>query len=74
VGTDVECVEPARGWATQISTAFARKQEPRREVGLAAVELTLSPLASGQRVGFFGLMGFVTGSFSDPALATDEVA
>jgi len=63
------------GWAMRTSTAFARKHELRREVGLSAVELTLSPLASGQGfLGFFGLMGFVTGSNSDPALATDEVA
>ena len=40
--------------------------------GLSAVELALSALASGQ--GFFGFLGFVRGSFSDPALATDDIA
>ena len=40
--------------------------------GLSAVELTLAALASGQ--GFFGFLRSVRGSFSDPALATDEVA
>ena len=50
-----------------------QKQKARREAGLSAAGLTLSVLASGQRFfGFFGLMGFVTGSISDPALATDE--
>ena len=43
--------------------------------GLSAVELTLSALASGQGFfGFLGVVGVVRGSFTDPALATDDIA